>query len=123
MLVSINMTMLVGLAVDYVVHLAEGYKFSLHTDRKNRTRDMLESMGTSVLAGACTTLGASFFMLFSQLKFYLQFGTFMFTTIGFSLCFSLGLFTVILGILGPQNEQGSIYYLIRKLKRNCGWKK
>lgn len=110
------MTMLVGLAVDYVVHLAEGYQNSLHRDRKNRTRDMLESMGPSVLAGACTTLGASSFMLFSGLKFYLQFGTFLFCTIGFSLCFSLGLFTVAMGTIGPQNNQGSLTYLLKCFK-------
>jgi hypothetical protein len=51
------MCLLVGLAVDYVVHLAEGYHLSLHKDRLSRTRDMLEEMGTSVFSGACTTLG------------------------------------------------------------------
>jgi hypothetical protein len=53
---------------------------------------MLEEMGTSVFSGACTTLGASSFMFFATLQFFMQFGVFMFCTIGFSLLFSLGLF-------------------------------
>jgi len=111
--------MLVGLAVDYVVHLAEGYRNSLHTDRKNRTRDMLEEMGTSVFSGACTTLGASLFMFFAQITFFMQFGVFLFCTIGFSLFFSLGLFTVLVGIMGPENNTGSLRPLFVRIK-TCG---
>ena len=86
------MCVVVGLSVDYVVHLAEGYHLSLHKDRLSRTRDMLESMGMSVFFGACTTLGASMFMFISKAKVGLQFGVFLFCTVGFSLLFSLGLF-------------------------------
>ena len=122
LLTSLNMTMLVGLAVDYVVHLAEGYRNSLHKDRLNRTRDMLEEMGPSVFSGACTTLGASLFMFFAQVTFFMQFGVFLFCTIGFSLFFSLGLFTVLMGLLGPQNNFGSLIPLFNKIKTafaNC----
>ena len=34
------MCMVVGLTVDYVVHLAEGYTLSLHTDRLSRDWDI-----------------------------------------------------------------------------------
>lgn len=117
------MCLLVGLAVDYVVHLAEGYHLSLHTDRKNRTRDMLEEMGTSVFFGACTTLGASSFMFFSVIQFFTQFGIFLFCTIGFSLFFSLGLFTVLMGLIGPEGEFGSLKVPYRKLRACFGKKK
>ena len=82
MLVSLNMCIVVGLSVDYVVHLAEGYHLSLHKDRLSRTRDMLEDMGMSVFFGACTTLGASMFMFISQAQSCLQFGVFLFCTVG-----------------------------------------
>ncbi|KAK3093447.1 hypothetical protein FSP39_015842 [Pinctada imbricata] len=119
LLVSLNMCLVVGLSVDYVVHLAEGYHLSLHKDRLNRTRDMLEEMGMSVFLGACTTLSASLFMFLSQVQFFLQFGIFLFCTIGFSLFFSLGMFTVLMGIIGPQNEVGDLRVLIRWCKRKC----
>ncbi|XP_033735368.1 uncharacterized protein LOC117323939 [Pecten maximus] len=122
LLTSLNMTMLVGLAVDYVVHLAEGYRNSLHKDRLNRTRDMLEEMATSVFSGACTTLGAALFMFLAQITFFMQFGIFLFCTIGFSLFFSLGLFSVLMGLIGPQNDIGSlqpIFNFIKEKLKKC----
>ena len=109
------MCMVVGLSVDYVVHLAEGYHMSAHTDRMSRLRDMLEEVGISVFSGACTSLGASLFMFFAQIQFLVKFGIFMFCTIGFSLIFSLGFFTTIMGILGPSGSTGDIGVLFHKL--------
>jgi uncharacterized membrane protein YdfJ with MMPL/SSD domain len=117
------MCLLVGLAVDYVVHLAEGYHLSLHKDRLNRTRDMLEEMGTSVFSGACTTLGASAFMFFAKVQFFKQFGVFLFCTVGFSLLFSLGMFTLLMGLCGPENNNGCLKTLFAKLTDKCRKKK
>lgn len=119
LLTSLNMCLVVGLAVDYVVHLAEAYTLSLHKDRYNRTRDMLEEMGPSVFSGACTTLGASIFMFAAQVQFFMQFGVFMFCTIGFSLIFSLGLFTMLVGLIGPQNNIGNLKVLFQKCRSKC----
>ena len=109
--------------MDYVVHLAEGYHLSLHKDRLNRTRDMLEQMGTSVFSGACTTLGASAFMFFAVIQFFMQFGVFLFCTIGFSLLFSLGMFTLLMGLCGPENNTGCLKTLFSKLTDKCRKKK
>ncbi|XP_050405808.2 protein dispatched homolog 3 [Patella vulgata] len=115
-LVSLNMCLVVGLSVDYVVHLAEGYTMSKHKDRKSRVQDSLETMATSVYSGACTTLGASVFMLFSQIIFFFQFGIFRFFTIGFSILFSLGLFITLMGTIGPENDTGDIKAIFRKVR-------
>ena len=109
------MCMVVGLSVDYVVHLAEGYYMSAHSDRMSRVRDMLEEVGISVFSGACTTLGASLFMLFAQILFIIKFGIIMFCTIGFSIIFSLGFFTTIMGIIGPSGKSGDIKELCTKI--------
>ena len=119
LLTSLNMCLVVGLAVDYVVHLAEGYTLSLHKDRYHRTRDMLEEMGPSVFSGACTTLGASLFMFAAEIQFFMQFGVFMFCTIGFSLIFSLGLFTLLVGFIGPQNDTGNLKVLFKRCRALC----
>ncbi|XP_060601881.1 protein dispatched homolog 3-like [Ruditapes philippinarum] len=117
MIEAMNMCMVVGLSVDYVVHLAEGYTLSLHTGRLSRVRDMLDLMGVSVFFGACTTLGASLFMFFTVLSFFSQFGTFLFSTIGFSLVFSMGLFVTLLGIIGPEGNTGNVLAFFRRV---CG---
>ena len=111
--------MVVGLTVDYVVHLAEGYTISLHTDRLSRVRDMLDEMAVSVFMGACTTLGASLFMFIAQLSLFFQFGIFMFCTIGFSLFFSMGMFVTLMGLFGPQGDTGNIVVMIKRLHIWC----
>ena len=119
MLESLNLVLVVGLSVDYVVHLAEGYSRSLHTDRLGRLHDMLEEVGISVASGAFTTLGASFFLLFAQILFFTQFGVFMFSTIGLSLLFACIFFSTLMGIIGPQNEVGSLKPLYRAIAKCC----
>ena len=105
--------------MDYVVHLAEGYVMSEYTDRKGRSTQMLTDVGISVFSGAMTTLGASMFMLFAVIQFYLQFGVFMFSTVGFSIMFSLGLFATALTHIGPQGDFGSLKPLWRKIADCC----
>ncbi|CAD5126777.1 DgyrCDS14822 [Dimorphilus gyrociliatus] len=95
------------LAVDYIVHLAEGYSRSVYGSREERVKDMLTQVGISVLPGAIT-LGASFFLLLEDLLFFVEFGAFMFATIGFSILWALGFFSTILAMFGPQNSFGSL---------------
>ena len=105
---SLNLTLVVGLSVDYVVHLAEGYSRSTHTNRLGRLHDSLAQLGISVLSGACTTIGGSAFLLLAEIILFLQFGVFMFATILFSVFFALCFFSTLLGIVGPEGECGSI---------------
>ena len=114
---SLNMSLIVGLAIDYVVHLVEAYHFSKQPTRLGKSHDMLSEVGVSVLSGACTTLGASFFMLLTVLMFFTQFGIFMFCTIGFSLFYSLGFFSTVIAIIGPEGDTGSIVPLYDCIKR------
>ena len=114
-MISMNLTLLVGLSVDYIVHLAEGYHLSEHSTRLDRVQDMLENLGISVIMGSVTTLGAAFFMLFSKIMFFFQFGTFLFCIIGFSLAFSLIFFPALMSLIGPEGNTGSIKTPFKKL--------
>jgi predicted RND superfamily exporter protein len=111
--------LVVGLSIDYEVHLAEGYYYSTKKHRRSRVKQLLGEVGISVFSGAMTTLGAATFMLFATLQFYLQFGVFMFCTIGFSILFGLAFFTTTLALLGPQNDCGSITPLWKKIRSCC----
>ena len=86
---------------------------SAHRDRGGRVHDMLEQVGVSVVSGAITTLGAAFFMFFGKIQFFLQFGAFMFSCIGSSMLFSLGFFSTVLALCGPEGDTGSLYPVFR----------
>merc|ERR1711871_467115 len=53
---SICLTILVGLSVDYVVHLANCYMEAPFSDRQRRVTSALGEMGVTVLGGAITSL-------------------------------------------------------------------
>jgi len=69
MLEAIIFVMIIGMSVDYVVHMADAYLEAVHNTRDLRTRFMLGKMGISVVSGAITTLGASTFMCFATITF------------------------------------------------------
>ena len=114
LLESLNLTLIVGLAVDYVVHLAEGYMALEDEDRITRVKYTLGHVGISVLSGACTTLGASIFMLAAQILFFSQFGIFIFTTIAFSILYALFFFTTVLALIGPEGNTGSLRPIMKR---------
>jgi multidrug efflux pump subunit AcrB len=55
-------------------------------------------------------------MFFAKVQFFKQFGVFLFCTIGFSLLFSLGMFTLLMGLFGPENNNGCLKTLFAKLR-------
>ena len=120
---SLNLTLVVGLAVDYVVHLADGYVRSQKHSRGDKVRETLGHVGISVLSGACTTVGASIFMLFARILFFFQFGIFMFCTIGLSIFYALFFFTTVLALVGPEGNTGSILPLVRYARDKLRGKK
>ena len=114
---SINLVLVVGLAVDYCVHIAESYTRSVYNRRDRRVYDTLEKMALPVVSGAATTLGAAFFLFFTKISFFVQFGAFMFCTIGFSLVYALGFLVVALCAFGPENDQGKIRHAFRAVRK------
>ncbi len=108
MLESLNLTLVVGLSVDYVVHLAQHYVRERESKRLPRVQSTLGHVGISVLSGACSTLGASVFMFGAKILFFFQFGIFIFSTVGLSLLFALVFFEAVLGLVGPEGSVGSL---------------
>ncbi|XP_064621245.1 protein dispatched homolog 1-like [Lineus longissimus] len=105
---GLNMCFVVGLAVDYTVHMAQAYSMSIYSQRSERIRDSLQHVAISILSGAATTLGASCFMFLCRVHFFLQFGIFIFATIGFSILFALVFFPALLSVLGPSGTFGNL---------------
>ena len=112
---SIACIMIIGFSVDYVIHLCNHYTESLHDTRYKKMRESLTYVGISIIGGAVTTMGASFFLFFCKLTFFLQFGILMSSTIGFSLFWSLFIFPSVMFILGPEGNTGNISYMLKRI--------
>lgn len=111
---SINLTILAGFSVDYVVHLAHAYVQSHSELREDRVHDAVAEMGISVLSGMVTSVGASLLLFACQLQFFAKFGGFLCSTIAFSWLWANFFFLSALAAIGPQkddHEKSKYFYL------------
>lgn len=110
---SICTTVLVGLAVDYTVHIANAYVNCEETDgnaagsREARIRVALRRMGLSVTSGAVTTVGAASFLLRCEITFFGTFGEFMVVTLVAALVHALVVFPAMCACIGSQGGEGA----------------
>ncbi|CAB9508308.1 dispatched homolog 3 [Seminavis robusta] len=111
---AVNYVVVIGLSIDYTVHLSEAYTESRAKDRRGRVIKMVEEMAVSVLSGAISTLGATFFMFFAPNLFFVKFAAFIFATIILSCLYALTFFPALLSIVGPVGEVGNVCYWIGK---------
>lgn len=111
---------LVGLSVDYCVHIANAYMESDKPLRADRTRDALKHMGISVSASAATTLLSASWLWACTLIFYAKFAFLITVTIVSSYLWAVVFLPCALATVGPQSgpqgEQGDLtpYYIAAK---------
>eukprot|EP00929_Paragymnodinium_shiwhaense_P001043 TRINITY_DN101271_c0_g1_i1.p1 TRINITY_DN101271_c0_g1~~TRINITY_DN101271_c0_g1_i1.p1 ORF type:complete len:1102 (+),score=237.23 TRINITY_DN101271_c0_g1_i1:27-3332(+) len=101
----------IGYSVDYVVHLAHIYAESKHFGRKTREERAMfaiENMGSTVFAGSLTTAGSGAFMFGCFLTFFFKMALLICMTIGFSFLYSVGFFTGLLFLIGPEGNFGEL---------------
>jgi hypothetical protein len=112
-------TIVIGLAVDYTVHLGHVYTEALEPSRGGKMGTAASVMGVTVVAGALTTFGCAFFMFFCQLTFFTKMATLIGGTIGYSLLYSLFFFMPLLALLGPSGKISSTAEHCRRLHGAC----
>jgi len=99
--------MVVGMSVDYVVHLAEAYLHSGEALRAHAARRMLGIVGMAVISGAVSTVGGIMFLIFSYNQFFYKFGLNIFFLMIMASFYSLVGFTAAMSSFGPQGAQGN----------------
>eukprot|EP00622_Pseudochattonella_farcimen_P006366 FR742163.1.p1 GENE.FR742163.1~~FR742163.1.p1 ORF type:complete len:207 (+),score=25.41 FR742163.1:161-781(+) len=113
---SVAGVIVIGLAVDYTIHLGHMYDHAKHeigaTTREERFRFATGKMGTTVFAGAITTAGSGTFLFFTQLLFFSKMAMLIVLTIVFSFIYSFGFFLALCYVAGPENETGSLHTLV-----------
>jgi len=115
---AICAVLVVGFSVDYTVHYGIAYverrpehdgKYNLGSARADRVTHSFFELGTSILGGSMTTLGASAFLFLCKVKFFQIFGIFMFTVIFWSALFAHLFFMPCCALFGPEGTAGDIW--------------
>lgn len=110
---AVGFIVVVGLSVDYTVHIGHAYNEvrvlnGRMGSRVERTTHALTEMGVSVLSGAATTMAASLFLIPGKFNFYFYLGIFMATTVTLSLSVALTLLPALLYVFGPVDSVGDM---------------
>lgn len=106
-----------GLSVDYVIHLGDAYLECPDEKREDRVQFMVTKMGVSVISGAISSAGAALFMMFCRSLFLVKFGMVICYVISVSVVTSLVFFSAMLLVLGPSGETGSLTACWRNIRR------
>lgn len=112
---TIAAVILIGLSVDYGIHLGNAYVEapSDRRGRRERTRYALTTMGTSIVASAISTTISGSILWLCTLAFFSKFAFLISTTIFFSVCWSLVCIPLVLMELGPEDDDWKIRTLCR----------
>ena len=97
---ALALALVLGMSVDYIIHLAHAYKNSIFADRYHKSRAAVFARGQSIASAAATTLGAVLPLLWAQLLPLRQFGTVFALVTLISLAFAF-FFLGILMVIGP----------------------
>ena len=101
---SISVVMLIGLSVDYIVHLAQAYKRSVATHRSEKTKSAFQEMGVSIFSSTLSTFLSGLALFFGQIVIFQKFALVICSTVIFSFLTSMLFFGALMHTLGPVNE-------------------
>lgn len=102
---AISLSVIVGLSVDYCLHIVHAYTGSFGKTREARTKEALSTVGGSILGGAISTAGACSFLLGCEIQVLLLFGMIILATTVVSVVYSLMLLPILLSLFGPERAK------------------
>lgn len=114
----VSLTIVVGVSIGYTVHLGMAYlTYARHAMLKDKPRVAIvqyamAEMGSPLISGAVTTATSVIMLFFCKITLFSHFGKFLFVNIIVALSTSFFLFVVLLILLGPRGDFGSIHAII-----------
>jgi len=118
---GICLCILIGLSVDFVIHMGHAYcaaaERGVHT-RVDRTREAFARMAFPIASAAFTTFASACVLFFCTITFFQKFGTIVMISMVCALCVSLAFYVALLSVLGPEGSFGNI----RDFKNMCSCK-
>jgi predicted RND superfamily exporter protein len=98
---ALSLAIVVGLSVDYVIHLGHAYNHSILIGRYLRSRSALDTRASSVVSAGISSIGAISVLFFCDVQVFPSFAMIFVMLIGYSLLWSLIFFTSFLMVCGP----------------------
>jgi len=108
---TIGLSIAVGMAVDYTVHIVNAYNNCPAQDRKSRIQYSMTLMGISITLGMIATNIAASFLLLCVITFFTGFGQFIIMTIFYSWMSAFFILCPMLMLIGPEGQWGEIGFL------------
>lgn len=108
---TIGLSIAIGMAVDYTVHIVNAYNNCPAYDREARIRFSMTLMGISITNGMIATNLSALFLLMCLITFFTGFGTFIMMTIFYSWLSAFFILCPALLLFGPQGQTGEIGFL------------
>mmetsp|Transcript_31762 Transcript_31762/g.101317 ORF Transcript_31762/g.101317 Transcript_31762/m.101317 type:complete len:2320 (+) Transcript_31762:93-7052(+) len=103
---ALSLSLIIGVAVGYIIHIAHAYTHALLPERGHKTRAVLLARAPSTAAAAATTLVAVAPLLFARLLPLRDFGLIFGGVAAVALLFSTAFLTTLM-VLGPTSSPGS----------------
>jgi len=101
----ISVPTVVGLTIDYALHITHAYIHSPFPDRVRRAKSAVNDLGSSVFASAMTTVSSMFVLYFATIVIFSDLGWVVGTTTIFGVLLALFVCPPCLMLTGPQYDQ------------------
>ena len=142
---AISVPLVVGLSVDYCLHLSHAYaavasegddsthegkkgtpweRKSRGAQRRAQTRRALLRIGPSITAASLTTIACMSVLLLCRIVVFVEFGLIVAVTLAMGLVFTMTVFLVGLAMAGPLGRDGDVKWAGKRLWRGVrkGWR-
>jgi multidrug efflux pump subunit AcrB len=103
---AVSLSIVLGMSVDYVIHIAHAYHHSALLHPAKRTQSALLGRARPVLAAATTTIAATAFLLLCDVQLLPAFGRIVILSTTMSTVFALLVFPTMLILFGPHGKRG-----------------
>ena len=114
---SVCFAILIGISCDFVIHFGHAYaKLEGDTDRHERTKFALLTMGPSILAAAFTTISSAAIMLFTIITFFQKFAIILFYTVIQATIGSFVVYLTLAETLGPSRPTYTVDWIVAKIR-------